>query len=101
MFFPSKEVRIFVCHTPADMRKSFNGLCGVARDLMSQDPDSGALFVFINRRKDMVKILWYERDGYEIWMKRKDEGCYRVNFSDEPGATLLDLPDLSLLLKSK
>jgi transposase len=62
-------VRVFLCSRPTDMRKSFDGLFGMVREFLGQDPLSGHLFLFLNRRRDRVKILFWERDGMVIWYK--------------------------------
>jgi transposase len=95
------SVRIFVCATPADMRRSFYGLCGMVREHLQRDPLEGSMFVFFNRRKDMVKILWYEENGFAIWMKRIDEGTFKVRFSEKqvPASAPLKVIDLAVLLK--
>jgi transposase len=56
-------VRIFVAVAPADLRKGFDGLAQLARETIAQDPLSGHLFVFANRRRDRLKILYWDRDG--------------------------------------
>jgi transposase len=58
------SVRIFVCTVPQDMRRSFDGLALATRQLVGQDPQSGALFVFVNKRSNRAKVLWIERHGY-------------------------------------
>jgi transposase len=63
-------LRIFVAVEPADMRKGFDGLAQLVREVIAQDPLSGHLFVFRNRRRDRVKILYWDRDGLAIWMKK-------------------------------
>jgi transposase len=60
----SRTLRVFVCTQPADMRRSFDGLCGMAENLMQQDPLAGHLFVFRNRNRDGLKILYWDRDGF-------------------------------------
>jgi transposase len=70
-------VRIFVAVAPADLRKGFDGLAQLARETIAQDPLSGHLFVFANRRRDRLKILYWDRDGYAIWMKRLEKGTFR------------------------
>jgi transposase len=77
-------VRIFVAVAPADLRKGFDGLAQLARDVVKQDPLSGHLFVFSNRRRDRIKILYWDRDGLVVWMKRLERGCYRW---PDPSAT--------------
>ena len=63
-------VRIFVCTKPADMRKSFDGLSGMVQEFLGQDPLSGHLFLFFNKRRDRAKILFWDRDGLLIIYKR-------------------------------
>lgn len=62
-------MQIFVCTQPTDMRRSFDGLSGMVRQVLSQDPLSGALFLFRNRASDRLKILYWDRDGLAIWYK--------------------------------
>lgn len=98
MFFP-QDLKIFVCSEPVDMRRSFLGLCGTARDRMDLDPLDGSMFLFFNKRKDMVKVLWYEGDGLAIWMKRLDSGTFRVAFEEENKSQPISSVDLSILIK--
>jgi transposase len=70
-------VRIWLCTTPADMRKSFDGLAELVRQHLQTDPLSGHLFVFRNRRSDRVKLLYWDEDGYVLVYKRLEEGTFR------------------------
>jgi len=70
-------LRVFVAVAPVDLRKSYDTLAQLARDALGQDPLSGHLLVFANRRRDRIKILYWDRDGYAIWMKRLERGTYR------------------------
>lgn len=70
-------VKILVYLPPADMRRGYDGLAHLAREHLQQDPLSGHLFVFHNRRGDRLKILYWDRDGYAIWQKRLERGTFR------------------------
>ncbi len=70
------SIRIFLCLEPADMRRSFNGLSGMVRSIIEESPTSGHLFVFRNRRRDRIKILFWDRDGYAIFYKCLEKGTF-------------------------
>jgi hypothetical protein len=76
------SVRVYLCLTPCDMRKSFDSLHALVREHLDLDPFAGHLFVFTSRRKDRVKILYWDRDGFALWSKRLEEGTYAVPFGD-------------------
>lgn len=79
------SVRVYLCLTACDMRKSFDGLHALVRDHLELDPFAGHLFVFASRRRDRVKILYWDRDGFAIWTKRLEEGTYAVPFGEVDG----------------
>jgi len=80
------------------MRRSFDGLSAMAKHQLQEDPLSGQLFVFINRRKTQIKVLYFDRTGYCIWSKRLVQGQF--NFKpDSTGKTLLNWMQLKLLLE--
>ena len=80
------SVRVFVCTTPTDMRKSFDGLCALVQSVLKQDPFSGHLFVFLSRRRDKVKILYWDRSGFCLLYKRLEEGTFRMPEHREIGS---------------
>jgi transposase len=70
-------VRVFVAVAAADLRNGYDGLAQLAREAIREDPLSGHLFVFANRKRDRIKIIYWDRDGFAIWMKRLERGTYR------------------------
>jgi transposase len=91
--------RIWVCTTPADMRKSFDGLCGLIRTALGSDPLSGEVFVFGNKTGDRVKILTFEGDGLAIFYKRLEVGRFHLPRSaKEDNKVTLRAADLLMLL---
>ena len=70
-------VRIWLATQPADLRKSFDSLAALVRDGLRGDPLSGDVFVFRNKAGDRIKLLLWEEDGYAIWYKRLEAGCFR------------------------
>ena len=75
------SVRVYLCLTACDMRKSFDSLHALVRDYLELDAFAGHLFVFASRR-DRVKILYWDRDGFAVWSKRLEKGTYAVPFGD-------------------
>lgn len=98
MFVPSQQARIWLCTTPTDMRKSYNGLSALVKYQLDGDPLSGHYFVFVNRRKTMMKVLYFEASGYCVWSKRLEQGQFQVRASPS-GQRSLTWTDLQLLLE--
>jgi transposase len=71
-------VRIFLAMETVDMRKSFAGLAAIARENLGHDPMRGHLFVFLGRRHDRMKVLWWDRDGWALFYKRLERGTFRL-----------------------
>ena len=72
------DIRIFLCLTPTNMNYSFDGLMGQAQKIFDQDPCSGHLFLFLNRDRDRMKILFWDRDGFCIFYKRLEVGDFQL-----------------------
>ncbi len=93
------NTRIYLCTQPTDMRKSFDGLHALAVEVLKQDPLEGHLFVFLNRRRDRVKLLWWDRDGLALFYKRLEGGTFELPAApDSQDGIEIDSVDLALLL---
>lgn len=88
-------VRIYLSRDPVDMRKSYDGLCGCVEEKLHEDPLSGHLFVFFNRRANQVKILVWDRTGFCIYGKRLSRG----RFSYQSAEPEIDFARLLLVLE--
>jgi len=97
MWFPSGGVRIFLYGRPCDMRKSFDGLAGLVRQGLGEDPADGSLYVFVNRRRTQMKVLYFDRSGFCVWSKRLEQGRFQVDFRRDKHP--LDWSTLQLILE--
>jgi len=88
MFFPESNLRIWLCTQPADMRKSYNGLSALVKNHLCDNPLNGNLYVFINRKANQMKILFFDRNGYAIWSKRLEQGQFVVRTNGQKKTTL-------------
>jgi transposase len=98
MFFPEGQIRVFVYGRPVSMRLSYDGLYALAKHTMQQDPLSGNLFAFINRRANQIKVLYFDRSGWCVWAKRLEQGRLLSNW-DAVGTREMDWTGLKLLLE--
>jgi len=92
-------VRIFVCLEPLDMRKSFDGLALAAREKVGHDPLAGGLFVFVNKRSNRLKVLWFERNGFCILYKRLHRALFRLPPKTGETGAQIAVADLARLLE--
>jgi transposase len=99
-FPPSPSVRILVGRRPVDMRKGFDGLSAEVIDVVDEDPQSGHLFCFFNKRRDRMKAILWDGSGYWVLSKRLEHGRFQVfdRVSEKDGAFVLSSTDLALLL---
>jgi len=95
------SVRLFIARGATDMRKSFDTLAALVIDVIEQDPQSGHLFLFVNRRRDRLKVLWWDRSGYCLLAKRLEQGQFRVfdRADGNPGSFEMSASDLALILE--
>ncbi len=94
------SVRLFIARGVTDMRKSFDTLAALVIDVIDEDPQSGHLFLFVNRRRDRLKVLWWDRSGYCLLAKRLEHGQFRIfdRAAGTSGAFEMSVSELSLVL---
>lgn len=94
-------VRIYVAAEPVDLRRGFDGLAAATRSLIRQDPLNGHLFVFLNRRRNRIKVLVWDRTGYLLLYKRLERGTFYVPTQPDVGQrhVELDAGEWGLLLE--
>jgi len=91
------STKIYVCTRPADMRKSMDGLAELVRNDLEEEPLSGHLYIFRNRRGDRFKLIYWDRNGYAIWYKRLERG--RFSFPPEgPGKVAIGEAEFRFLV---
>lgn len=76
MFSLSGSNSYLLYNRPTDMRKSFNGLCGLVTDKLGRNPQNGEVFVFVNKRRDKMKLLHWEAGGFVLYYKRLEQGTF-------------------------
>lgn len=93
------HVPIYLCTRAVDLRKSFDGLCGVVEAAFGKNLLEGGLFLFVNRRRDRLKALWWEPGGLVIWYKRLEQGTLELPQADatQPYVTI-DATQLAMWL---
>ena len=95
----TSHLRIYLHVKPVDMRKSFDGLFGIVKNEFGQDVREGGLFLFLNRHRNRIKLMYWDVDGIAIWMKRLERGSFQ---HPQPTSTakqlLIDAAQLHLLL---
>lgn len=93
------QTRIYLCAAPVDLRKGFDGLSGLVESVFEKNVLEGHLFLFVNKRGDRIKAMWWDHDGLVIWYKRLERGVF-----EKPAArgdrkhVTLDATELAMLL---
>ncbi len=98
MLLPDAGVRVWLYRQPTDMRKSYDGLAALVRHALGEDPLSGALYTFVNRRRTQMKVLYFSGDGYCVWAKRLECGRFQVRW-DRPEKQALDYTAWKLIVE--
>jgi transposase len=95
------SVRLFVATQAVDGRKGADSLMALARDVLRQDPLSGHLFVFFSKRRERVRIVYWDRNGFAMWTKRLEVGRFRPTFSADGrlAASTMEAAELVLVLE--
>jgi len=94
----SSRQRYFLFREPTDMRKGFNGLSGLVREHAHYDLLSGDVFIFMNKRRDRLKLLVWDRTGFVVWYKVLEQGTFELPV-DTNRTMLLEWADLQMLLE--
>lgn len=93
------HTRVSLCTAAVDLRKSFDGLCGLVESVFQGNVLDGHLFLFLNKRRDRIKALWWDRDGLVIWYKRLERGSFEMPRASGNAQHLeLDTTELAMLL---
>jgi transposase len=94
-------VKIFLNGEAADLRRGYDGLAAIVQDKMDEDPLSGSLFIFVNKRGNRIKLLYWDKDGYAIWMKRLERGSFELPRTDKADTPRVKITasQLSLILE--
>lgn len=101
MIFLPRAVKLYFATEPASLRKSFDGLSNEVRQVLRRDPLSGHVFVFLNRRKNQVKLIAWTRGGFTVVHKRLERGTFAFarQLTSDAKCVAIDVHELSMLLE--
>jgi len=101
VIFLPRSVKVYVATEPTDLRRGFDGLSNLAREVLRKDPLSGHILVFLNRRRNQTKLLVWTRGGFTIVHKRLERGTFASLRDVRPGdgCVKIDVHELSMLLE--
>jgi len=95
----SSNLRYYLCTSPADMRKGFDALAGTVRNVLNRDPLGGAVFIFLNKNRTHIKLLYWDGDGFALFYKRLERGRFDGLPADNTPDIQLDRRALMMLLE--
>jgi len=95
----SNQSRFFLYANPTDMRKSFDGLQGIVNNRLNRDVRSGEVYIFINKRRDRIKLLVWDRNGFWLLYKRLEQGRYQELFAANKNGLAISYETLVMLLE--
>jgi transposase len=99
MLRPDRSIeRVFLHRAPVEMRRQIDGLAMLAKDVIQQDPTGGALFAFINARRNKLKLLLWEKNGFILWYKRLEREKFHWPRPCSGAVITLSVEQLNLLL---
>ena len=99
MLTTTSGLKIYVYTRSTDMRKGINGLSGLVREAFGADPTDGSLFVFINRRRDRLKILFFSEGGFWLYYRVLESGTFEtLNSQSDEKVIHMDSTELAMLL---
>lgn len=99
MFALSSELKFHLYNQPTDMRKSFDGLSGVVQNYLGSNPQSGDVFMFINKGRDKVKLLHWQGSGFTLYYKRLEEGTFEVpRYGGNVGSISLSYTQMAMII---
>jgi len=99
MYPISNQTRFFLYSEPTDMRKSFDGLCGIVSNELAADVLSGDVYIFINKKRDRIKMLIWDRNGFWILYKRLEKGSFQRLISKDSKGIYISYETLIMLLE--
>ncbi len=95
--YPVRNYYLYTGHI--DFRKGIDGLCGIVNNELHQSPLTGDMFVFMNRRRNQLKMLHWQGDGYCVWYKRLEKGSYELPEVNDEKSVELSLQQLQFILQ--
>lgn len=95
----SSQAKIYLYAEPVDMRKSFDGLFGIIKSDLQLDVRDGGVFMFLNLRRNRIKLMYWDKDGIAIWMKRLEKNCFQRPLRSPDGKhVIIDSTELQSIL---